>query len=321
MRPREDFIVESDDGERFFGNGPCRLLRAVSVYGSLHAAASSMKMAYTKATRLVREAEKALGFNLTHRTIGGEGGGGSELTPEARDFLGRYEAWQRLSEKSSVEIFNACFSGMEGLKKCGCVIMAAGQSRRFGSNKLLAKIAGRRVIDWTLDGMPTDCVDVLVVTRPGEVEDAARDRGFDVLVGDYPEQSDSLHAAVEAMEDYPACMFLAGDQPFVHPDSIRELVGAMQYNPSRIWRLGQNNTGSGPILFPQSTFEQLMYVTGDKGGNGVFAIRPELTNRVRIVEAKDPLELMDVDTPEKLSEVEGMFLKNPYAVGREVSLG
>ena len=321
MRPREDFIIESDDGDRFFGHGPCRLLRAVSVYGSLYAAASSMKMAYTKATRLLHDAEKALGFKLTHRTIGGEGGGGSELTPEARDFLGRYEAWQRLSEQASVEIFNACFSGIEGQKKCGCVIMAAGQARRFGSNKLLAPLAGKRVIDWTFDGMPTDCVDVLVVTRPGEVEDAAKERGFKVITGDFPEQSDSLHAAVEAMRDYPACMFLAADQPFVHPDSIRELVGAMQYNPSRIWRLGQKNSGSGPVLFPHSTFEQLMYVTGDKGGNGVFAIRPELNRRVRIVEAKSELELMDVDTPDKLSEVEELFLANPEAVGREVSLG
>ena len=64
MRPREDFIVESDDGDRFFGHGPCRLLRAVSVYGSLYAAASSMKMAYTKATRLLHDAEKALGYRL-----------------------------------------------------------------------------------------------------------------------------------------------------------------------------------------------------------------------------------------------------------------
>ena len=320
MRPRVDFIIESDDGDRFFGHGPCRLLRAVSVYGSLYAASSSMKMAYTKATRLINEAEKALGCKLTHRTIGGEGGGGSELTPEARDFLSRYEAWHRLSEQQAEEIFNACFSGIEGNKKCGCVVMAAGKSRRFGSNKLLAPLAGKRVIDWTFDGLPEDSVDVLVVTRPGEVEKAAKERGFKCIVGDFPEQSDSLHAAVEAMSEYPACMFIAADQPFVHPDSIRELVGAMQYNPSRIWRLGQKNSGSGPVLFPHNTFEQLMYVEGDKGGNGVFAIRPELKRRIRIVEARCALELMDVDTPEKLSVVEQLFLEDVDAVGREFTL-
>ena len=79
-------------GEKFFGEGPCRLLHAVEKTGSLRAAAQSMGMAYTKALKLVRHAEAALGFPLTTRTAGGRDGGGSSLTPEGKEWLQRYEA-------------------------------------------------------------------------------------------------------------------------------------------------------------------------------------------------------------------------------------
>ena len=49
-----------DAGEKFFGEGPCRLLRAVEQTGSLRAAAASMGMAYTKALKLLRRAEAGI---------------------------------------------------------------------------------------------------------------------------------------------------------------------------------------------------------------------------------------------------------------------
>ena len=64
-----------DNDEKFFGEGPCRLLHAIEQTGSLRAAAQSMQMAYTKALGLVRHAEQVLGFALTERKIGGKGGG------------------------------------------------------------------------------------------------------------------------------------------------------------------------------------------------------------------------------------------------------
>ena len=83
-----------DNDEKFFGEGPCRLLHAIEQTGSLRAAAQSMQMAYTKALGLVRHAEQVLGFALTERKIGGKGGGGSVLTDEAKEFLYRYEQYR-----------------------------------------------------------------------------------------------------------------------------------------------------------------------------------------------------------------------------------
>ena len=83
-----------DSGEKFFGEGPARLMHAIEETGSLRAAAQSMNMAYTKALRIVRSAEAVLGFPLTDRAAGGRDGGGSRLTSKGKEWLRRYEAYR-----------------------------------------------------------------------------------------------------------------------------------------------------------------------------------------------------------------------------------
>lgn len=83
-----------DRGEKFFGEGPARLLRGVEETGSLRAAAMAMEMAYTKALKLIRNAEAALGYPLITRSVGGKDGGGSTLTIEGKEWLQRYEAYR-----------------------------------------------------------------------------------------------------------------------------------------------------------------------------------------------------------------------------------
>ena len=95
--------------ERFFGEGPCRLLRGIEVHGSLRASAQSMGMAYTKAFRLIRHAEEALGYPLTCKTIGGRGGGGSELTEEGKEMVRKYEEYRDRCTAANREIFEEIF--------------------------------------------------------------------------------------------------------------------------------------------------------------------------------------------------------------------
>ena len=69
-----------DNNEKFFGEGPARLLNGVQEHGSLRAAAMSMDMAYTKALKLIRNTETALGYPLILRNKDGPSGSGSLLT-------------------------------------------------------------------------------------------------------------------------------------------------------------------------------------------------------------------------------------------------
>ena len=109
MQPNIRVTLFDEDGERFFGEGPCRLLHAIEQTGSLRAAAQSMQMAYTKALGLVRHAEQVLGFVLTERKIGGKGGGGSVLTDEAKEFLYRYEQYRDACKQAGKQLYPQFF--------------------------------------------------------------------------------------------------------------------------------------------------------------------------------------------------------------------
>lgn len=113
MKPALRVMLCDDAGERFFGEGPCRLLHLIEETGSLRSAAAQMGLSYSKALRLVQHAEKKLGFALTCKTIGGRGGGGSTLTAEARQFLERYEAYRDACVQTSRELYSAFFPGQQ----------------------------------------------------------------------------------------------------------------------------------------------------------------------------------------------------------------
>lgn len=94
MKIRMELRFCTDEGERFFGEGPYRLLVGIEELGSLRAAAKRMGMAYTKAFAILKRAEAEFGFALTRRTIGGKGGGSSSLTDDAKELIKRYEAYR-----------------------------------------------------------------------------------------------------------------------------------------------------------------------------------------------------------------------------------
>ncbi|MBR5270367.1 MAG: LysR family transcriptional regulator [Anaerotignum sp.] len=95
---------------RFFGEGPCRLLRGIEECGSLRAAAAKMNLSYSKAITMVNRAEEALGFHLTEKQIGGKGGGGSRLTPKAIAFLEKYEAYREACYEANRKLYLEFFS-------------------------------------------------------------------------------------------------------------------------------------------------------------------------------------------------------------------
>ena len=87
-------VFLDENGEKFFGEGPCRLLCGVEKTGSLRSSALSMGMSYSKALKILNNAERALGFPLTVRAAGGRDGGGSRLTKEGKEWLERYEKYR-----------------------------------------------------------------------------------------------------------------------------------------------------------------------------------------------------------------------------------
>lgn len=109
MKPMTRVYLLDDNGQRIFGEGPYRLLLAVEETGSLRAAAQSMEMAYTKALKILKRAEQALGYPLTCRQAGGKDGGGSRLTSQGKEFLKKYETYREQCAQCSLSIYQRIF--------------------------------------------------------------------------------------------------------------------------------------------------------------------------------------------------------------------
>jgi len=86
------FVRLFRDG-KCFGPGIAELLTRVDRTRSLRSAAMEMNLAYSKAWRIMKESEQALGFALLNSQTGGVHGGGAVLTEEARAMLEGYEGF------------------------------------------------------------------------------------------------------------------------------------------------------------------------------------------------------------------------------------
>ena len=100
----------TEDDQRCFGPGIATLLERVREHKSLRAAALSMKMAYSKAWRIIRTAEDVFGCKLLDSTIGGHHGGGAVLTAEGRRLLTTYRAYIEDIEGYCREKYNETFA-------------------------------------------------------------------------------------------------------------------------------------------------------------------------------------------------------------------
>lgn len=113
MKPAVRILILNDDEEKIFGEGPYRLLKAVDETGSLRQAAIGMAMAYTKARKILLNAEKGFGKQLVIPTTGGSHGGGSVLSPEAKELLAKYELWKKKSREANEILYKEIFGAYE----------------------------------------------------------------------------------------------------------------------------------------------------------------------------------------------------------------
>ncbi|MDO4581657.1 MAG: LysR family transcriptional regulator [Bacillota bacterium] len=92
---------DSDYEGHGFGYGIELLLLGIDKNGSLNATAKEMGMAYSKAWRILRQAEAEFEIQLIER----EGAHGSRLTDEGRLFLQRYQEMCQAAEQAARAVY------------------------------------------------------------------------------------------------------------------------------------------------------------------------------------------------------------------------
>ena len=179
--------------------------------------------------------------------------------------------------------------------RVGCVVMAAGNGVRFGSNKLLAELDGRSLIRRALDAVPAELLRAaVVVTQYPEVEALARDRGFRVVVNDRPDwgASYTVRLGLTALGDVDGAMFLVSDQPLLRRGAGGGGPGRLPGAGPGIVALGCDGRRGNPCIFPREFFPELLALEGDRGGSAVIRAHPEAL----LLYPASAEELRDVDT-------------------------
>ncbi len=105
LRIKSKVWVEHEDGGLIFGEGRLEILEIVDRLGSLLKAAKELKMSYRAVWGKIKATEERLGMKLVESKAGGPKGGGSKLTPVAKELLKRY----RELEKRQVEVIDQLF--------------------------------------------------------------------------------------------------------------------------------------------------------------------------------------------------------------------
>lgn len=208
---------------------------------------------------------------------------------------------------------------MENPKPVGCIIMASGLSRRFGSNKLAAPFCGQPLLCRAFSVTDTPLLAArIVVTRSAEVEKLCRAHGIPVLLHSLPGRNDTVRLGLTALRaQHPGlagCIFLPGDQPLLRRETLERLICAFgavgqKETEREIFRLGavaENDPAplvGSPVLFGSSFFPELLTLPENKGGNVLLKKYPA---QVRTVYIADSAELLDADTPEVLQQLEAL---------------
>ncbi|MBR2783957.1 MAG: LysR family transcriptional regulator [Firmicutes bacterium] len=89
-----------------FGRGIELLLTGIEQHGSLNRAAKELGMAYSKAWRIIRQAEEELGVQLIDR----DGAHGSTQTEDGATFLARYREMLAAADAAANMVFHKYYS-------------------------------------------------------------------------------------------------------------------------------------------------------------------------------------------------------------------
>jgi molybdenum cofactor cytidylyltransferase len=185
--------------------------------------------------------------------------------------------------------------------RVAAAVLAAGQSRRLGQNKLLLPLGGRPLIAHAVTaalGSRAAAVSVVLGAAADEVRDALVGQPVHFLVN--PEwasgQAASVRTAVAGVPTWTVgVLFLTGDMPFVTPAHLDRLLERWRSGVAVVWS-GYDGDRGIPALFGQETYAALQQLHGDSGGRALAGQYVE-----EVVPADFPP--LDVDTAEGYQQV------------------
>lgn len=181
-------------------------------------------------------------------------------------------------------------------KHVAIAILAAGNARRFGSDKLMAELDGVLLgVRAAQQLAQVDAAAHFVVCQPeAAIAPHYADLGYDIIDNPHADLglSGSLRLAVAAAAktDAQALLVALADMPFVPAFHVEALITACEGD---IIQSSDANQSMPPAIFPRSTWPLLLETKGDAGARQILLNANTLTAPAG--------SLRDIDTPDDLA--------------------
>ncbi|MBM4466443.1 MAG: molybdenum cofactor cytidylyltransferase [Chloroflexi bacterium] len=179
------------------------------------------------------------------------------------------------------------------------IVLAAGESQRFGQPKQLLPVGSKTMIQHVVDvalSSPVEQVIVVLGCRAAEIKASIADRPVQMVVNERWKSglSSSVQAGLSAVKpQVNAALFVLADQPGVTPQVIARLVERYRQTRAPIVVPTHRGRRGNPVLFGRSLFGELMQVKGDQGGRELIA---QHSDHLEEVEVETEAILVDIDT-------------------------
>lgn len=184
--------------------------------------------------------------------------------------------------------------------RVGCVVLAAGESRRFGRNaiKQLAHVGGvplvQRAIDAAAGSTALTCTLVIGAHAQAIVGAVDARRCAVIENREWSEGiASSLRTGLAAHREDDACIFMVADQPFVTVADVDRIIEGCAEARDAIVALRAGDVWGTPMLFPRADFAGLLQLRGDGGAKRYAQRHP---SRLLFVDAQSRDAFEDVDT-------------------------
>jgi molybdenum cofactor cytidylyltransferase len=181
------------------------------------------------------------------------------------------------------------------------ILLAAGSSSRFGSNKLLHRLPdGRPIAVAAAKNMLAALPRTIAVVRPGakRLAQLLRETGCTVVTSRNARSGmgASLASGVRASGDASGWVVALADMPFIRPASIRSVAAQLAQGAAIAAPFRAGSRGH-PVGISRRFREDLLRLTGDQGARMLLQRHAEA---ITLIEIDDPGVLRDIDTPEDL---------------------
>ena len=186
------------------------------------------------------------------------------------------------------------------------VVLAAGRSRRMGTQKLLLPLRGQPVIARILDELQRSPVDAVwvVLGRDGErIRDALVGRNVNFVTNPDAEGDmlSSVRCGLRALpEPWDAVLIVPGDQPTLTSRVVSSLVRTFQAARCGIAVPTYRGRRGHPVLIARRHREEVLEHHEAMGLRGLLQTHP---TEVVEVEVDDPGVLDDMDRPEDYERI------------------